>query len=116
MRTNHMFAIAVYLQDRHDRSVLFGCPPSLDIDALYKGRVLPVLFAWSEHAFFRSCPEGVCRAAKALACVGHSVRSGGIPRAARVPHKTANPVNRRCEYREHVISAMKKTIDGGNYS
>lgn len=37
MRTNHMFAIAVYLQDRHDRSVLFGRPPSSDIDALYKG-------------------------------------------------------------------------------
>ena len=87
MRTNHMFAIAVYLQDRHDRSVLFGCPPSPDIDALYKGRVLPVLFARSEHAFLRSCPEGVCRAAKALVCVGHSDCDPGVfpaPRECRV--------------------------------
>ena len=117
MRTNHMFAIVVYLQDRHDRSVLFGCYPSPDINALYKGRVLPVLFARSEHALLRSCPEGVCRAAKAFACVGYSDCDPGVflaPRECRT--KTANPVNRRCGGRKYVISAMKKTVNGGNYS
>lgn len=116
MRTNHMFAIAVYLQDRHDRSVLFGCPPSPDIDALYKG-VFCLCFLHGRSTPFCVPARRVFAAPrKRLSVSDIQTAIRGIPRAARVPRKTANPENRRCEGQKNVISAMKKTVNGGKYS